>query len=77
MQMRITQRFNRECGYGTRNESTSKNKPGRVGIVAAAGCFTNTTAPLWENNNNEEKGGEGETVVKLVATEGSRYLGRN
>ncbi|KAI4489919.1 hypothetical protein M0804_004101 [Polistes exclamans] len=45
MQMRITQRFNRECGYGTRNESTSKNKPGRAGIASSS--FTTTTTAMF------------------------------
>lgn len=36
MHMRITQRFNRECDYGTRNESASKNKLAAAAAAAAA-----------------------------------------
>lgn len=43
MHMRITQRFNRECNYGTRNESASKNKlaaaPAATAAVAAAAAM--------------------------------------
>jgi len=39
MHMRITQRFNRECNYGTRNESASKNK-----LAAAAAAATAAAA---------------------------------
>ena len=45
MHMRITQRFNRECNYGTRNESASKNK---LEAAAAATMRTVATATVAE-----------------------------
>jgi hypothetical protein len=40
MHMRITQRFNRECKYGTRNESASKNKLAAATAAAAVAAPT-------------------------------------
>lgn len=44
MHMRITQRFNRECKYGARNESASKNKLVAATAAAAAAAATTVAA---------------------------------
>lgn len=48
MHMRITQRFNRECNYGTRNESASKNKlaTATAAVATATAAATATVAEL-------------------------------
>lgn len=44
MHMRITQRLNRECNYGTRNESASKNKLAAAAATATAAGLVVTAA---------------------------------
>lgn len=57
MHMRITQRFNRECDYGTRNESTSKNKLAAAAAAMAAKLVVTAAIAPARNTRGQYLGG--------------------